>query len=130
MKVKETRQTKQKKQERKVPYYRKPDDMTMDEWQIALRRQFAEKQDFKVRNIGDGQVFSDFMVYNPESGNEYKVAIRSYNFGENFCTCLDFKKNELGTCKHIEFVLKKLKSNRRNNKYWKKSYIRPILQSV
>ena len=110
---------------KKVPYYRKPDNLTIDEWQIALRRQFAEKQDFKVRNIGDGPVFSDFMVYNPVSGNEYKVAIRSYEFGENFCSCPDFKKNELGTCKHIEFVLKQLKDNPKNNKYWKQSYIRP-----
>ncbi|MBN1560791.1 hypothetical protein JW998_11110 [candidate division KSB1 bacterium] len=48
-----------------VPYYRKPDDMSVEEWQIALRRQFAEKQNFAVQNIGDHPVFSDFLVYNP-----------------------------------------------------------------
>ena len=108
----------------KIPYYRKPDNLTLEEWQIALRRQFAHKQNFTVRNIGDHPVFSDFMVYNPESGNEYKVAIRDYEFGMNFCSCPDFKKNGLGTCKHIEFVLKQLKDNPKHDKYWKKGYQR------
>ena len=115
----------QKTQKKKVPYYRKPDDMTTEEWQIALRKQFAEKQNFKVKNIGDHPVFSDYRVYNPESGNEYKVAIRSYEFGDNFCSCPDFKITELGTCKHIEYVLKQLKENPANQKYWKKGYQRP-----
>ena len=116
---------KDKKSTTKVSYYRKPDDMTIENWQIALRRQFAEKQDFKVKNIGNQSVFSDFMVYNPKSDKEYKVAIRSYEFGENYCSCPDFRRNELGTCKHIEYVLLQLKNNPKNNKYWKKTYIRP-----
>ncbi len=110
--------------QKQVPYYRKPDNMMLEEWQIALRKQFAYKQNFTVRNIGDHPVFSDFMVYNPESGNEYKVAVRNYEFGMNFCSCPDFKKNGLGTCKHIEFVLKQLKDNSENDKYWKKGYLR------
>ena len=109
----------------KVSYHRKPDDMTIEEWQIALRRQYAEKQSFNVKNIGNQSVFSDFLVYNPKSDKEYKIAIRSYEFGENYCSCPDFRRNELGTCKHIEFVLLQLKSNPKNDKYWKKSYIRP-----
>ena len=111
--------------EKKVSYYRKPSDMTLEEWQVALRRQFAHKQNFKVKNIGNHPVFSDFLVHNPKSGNEYKVAIRDYEFGMNFCSCLDFKKNGLGTCKHIEYVLKGLKENKRNDKYWLKGYSRP-----
>jgi SNF2 family DNA or RNA helicase len=110
---------------KKVPYYRKPTDMTTEEWQVALRRQFAEKQNFSVKNIGYHPVFSDFKVFNPESGNEYKVAVRSYEFGDNFCSCPDFKKNGLGTCKHIEFVLSQLKENPKNKEYWIKGYARP-----
>ncbi len=113
----------------KVPYYRKPDDMTLEEWQIALRRQFAYKQQFTVRNVGHHPVFSDFMVYNPLSVNKYKVAIRDYEFGMNFCSCPDFKKNGLGTCKHIEYVLKQLKENKENDKYWKIGY-QPAYSSV
>ena len=98
----------QQKKKKSVPYYRKPDDMSVEEWQIALRRQFAEKQNFDVQNIGDHPVYSDFLVYNPVSDSEYKVAIRSRDIGMNFCSCPDFTINELGTCKHIEFVLKEL----------------------
>ncbi len=111
--------------EKKVSYYRKPADMTLEEWQVALRRQFAHKQNFKVKNIGNHPVFSDFLVHNPKSGNEYKVAIRDYEFGMNFCSCPDFRKNGLGTCKHIEYVLKGLKENKKNDKYWLKGYSRP-----
>lgn len=117
--------TKDNKPTNKVSYYRKPEDMTIEDWQIALRRQFAEKQDFRVNNIGNKSVFSDFLVHNPKSNKEYKVAIRSYEFGENYCSCPDFRRNELGTCKHIEYVLLKLKNNPKNDKYWKKAYIRP-----
>jgi len=118
-------EAKNKEKVKKVSYYRQPSDMTIEEWQIALRRQFADKQNFSVRNIGEHPVFSDFKVYNPESGKEYKVAIRSYEFRENFCSCPDFKINELGTCKHIEFVLKQLKDNPANDLYWEKGFSRP-----
>ena len=110
---------------KKVSYYRKPDDMTAEQWQLALRRQFALKQNFNVQNIGNYPVFSDFLVYNPESDNEYKVAIRDYEFGMNFCSCPDFKKNGLGTCKHIEFVIKQLRDNPENDTYWLTGYQRP-----
>lgn len=108
--------------ERKVSYYRKPDDLTLDEWQIALRRQFALKQEFIVKNTKDEKVFSDFLVYNPKTDKEYKVAIRSYDFGLNFCSCPDFKINGLGTCKHIEYVLHQLKQNTENDYEWEKGY--------
>lgn len=114
----------EKQEKTKVSYYRKPENLSIEEWQIALRKQFAEKQNFNVRNIGEHPVFSDFKVYNPESDKEYKVAIRSYEFGENFCSCPDFKINELGTCKHIEFVLKQLKDNPANDIYWVKGFLR------
>src|SRR3990172_2102332 len=99
----------------KVPYHHKPDDMPIDEWQKALRRQFAETQNFTIKNIGSHPVFSDFEVFNPQSGNRYKVAVRSEETGLNFCTCPDFRINTLGTCKHIEFTISSLKSINANN---------------
>lgn len=104
------------KKERVIPYHHRPDDMTIDEWQAGLRRQFAAVQNFNVENIGDHPVFSDFHVHNPISDKTYKVAIRSQEAGLNFCSCPDFKVNLLGTCKHIEYVLYKINSitNNRN----------------
>lgn len=86
--------------------------MSAEKWQIALRKQVAEELPFRIENMNGHEVFSDFRVYNPKSGNHYKVAIRSGDDHENFCSCMDFKTNGLGTCKHIEAVLHKLKKKR------------------
>lgn len=40
---------------------------------------------------------------------EYRVHIRSLERRANYCTCPDFATNELGTCKHIEAVLHRLR---------------------
>ncbi|MBS3775869.1 MAG: DEAD/DEAH box helicase [Bacteroidales bacterium] len=104
--------------QKKVPYYRKPEDLSIDEWQAALRKQFAADQDFDIKNIGNHPVFSDFEVYNPKSEKTYKVSIRDNVQSHNFCSCPDFKVNGLGTCKHIENVLLTLKKKKSNWKYF------------
>ncbi|MDO8512497.1 MAG: DEAD/DEAH box helicase [bacterium] len=103
--VKDT--TKESK-ESKVSYHKKPENMTVDEWQRELRKAFVKdkKQEFVVKYLdGEHPVFADYTVQNLSSGTSYKVALRSRESGPNFCTCLDFKTNMLGTCKHIEVVL-------------------------
>ena len=105
--------------EKVIPYSHRPDDMTIDEWQAGLRRQFAINQNFTIENLGENPVFSDFNVFNPLSEKSYKVALRSEVPGLNFCSCPDFKVNLLGTCKHIEFVLHQLKSNNQNEQFFK-----------
>jgi superfamily II DNA or RNA helicase len=42
----------------------------------------------------------------------YRVNIRSLDRQANYCTCPDFATNQLGTCKHIEAVLHKIKKRR------------------
>jgi superfamily II DNA or RNA helicase len=95
-----------------VSHLRRPMGMDVKAWQTQLRRQFGRAQFFKLKNVGDEAVFSDFQVTNPQNGNRYRVAIRGANTGENFCACPDFATNDLGTCKHIEFVLGKLAKKR------------------
>ncbi len=89
----------------KISHINKPSNMSLVDWQIALRKQFGSDNVFEVKNIGERPVYSDFNVRNPINNNTYKVAIRSNQRGINFCNCNDFKTNELGTCKHIEYVL-------------------------
>ena len=100
----------------KISRLRKPDDMPLEDWQIALRRQFAQKQDFHIENIGDEPIFSEFIVRNPQTEGEYRVAIRGQRTGDNYCSCPDFAVNTLGTCKHIEFTLAKLRQERGGEK--------------
>jgi predicted nucleic acid-binding Zn finger protein len=91
--------------DKKVPYSRKPQGISVEEWQTKLRKQFAEQQNFKFKNTGKHPVFSDFEVLNPQSGKSYKVSIRDNEKSFNFCSCPDFTINGLGTCKHIEYLL-------------------------
>ena len=58
---------------------RKPESLTVNEWQTELRKQIAERSVFKITNIGDGFVYSDYKVYNSGTKNTYKVALRSNN---------------------------------------------------
>ena len=87
---------------------RKPDSLSLEEWQISLRREFGRQQKFRLKNIGGEPIFSEFEVTNPETGGVYRVAIRGRMPGDNYCSCADFAVNTLGTCKHIECALAKL----------------------
>lgn len=94
----------------RVSHARKPIDMTNLEWQIILRQQIAEDENFNIQKISEGVVFADYKVENTKTTSIYKVALRSADNSLNFCSCPDFKTNQLGTCKHIEGVLLKIKS--------------------
>jgi superfamily II DNA or RNA helicase len=96
----------------RVSRTRKPEDLSLEQWQIALRRQYAQKQVFRLVNLGTEPIFSEFTVTNPATGGEYRVAIRGQSLGDNYCSCPDFAVNTLGTCKHIEWVLGELRRKR------------------
>jgi hypothetical protein len=97
---------------RKLSRLHKPETMSPDAWQIALRRQLGREETFALTNIGERPIFSEFHVTNPKSGNSYRVAIRGSSTGSNFCSCPDFATNTLGTCKHVEFTLTQLERRR------------------
>ncbi|MCF8016641.1 MAG: DEAD/DEAH box helicase family protein, partial [Chromatiaceae bacterium] len=44
--------------------------------------------------------------------SDYRVHIRAFDRRANYCTCPDFATNELGTCKHVEAVLHRLRKRR------------------
>jgi len=101
---------------RKISRLRKPEELGLEAWQVALRKQFAAVQKFKLKNIGAEPVFSEFEVTNPETKRTYRVAIRGMDLGVNYCSCPDFAVNTLGTCKHIEFTLGRLGRRRGGKK--------------
>ena len=96
----------------KLSRLQKPANLSLEDWQIELRRQFGRSQKFRLRNLGAEPVFSEFAVTNPQSGNTYRVAVRGGRPGDNTCTCADFATNTLGTCKHIEYALGVLERRR------------------
>jgi len=97
---------------KRISRTRKPEDMSLQAWQVALRREYGRTRNFKLKNLGSDTVFSEFEVTNPASGGTYRVAIRGEGLGENYCSCPDYAVNFLGTCKHIEFTLAKLRRKR------------------
>ncbi len=80
-----------------------PEGMTIEEWQIALRREQAIESDFWVSHLDDNRIWGDYLV-SSQAGGRYKVAFRGVCSERNYCSCLDFRTNGLGTCKHIEAV--------------------------
>ena len=101
-----------KKSPTSVPYHNKPERLSLEEWQMALRRQFVETKTFEIEKIDRlKSPFGNYTVYNPETQNAYKVAFRGLNSSMNFCSCMDFKTNRLGTCKHLESLIFQLKND-------------------
>jgi superfamily II DNA or RNA helicase len=96
----------------KLSRLHKPEGMSLEDWQIQLRRQFGREQSYRLENVGAHAIFSVFNVTNPQSGNTYRVHIRGIGAGDNYCSCPDFATNTLGTCKHIEFTLASLERKR------------------
>ncbi len=119
------KQTVQAKREtkRNISHLTKPKELSLDDWQIVLRRQVADSGNFIVKNTGSEQIFSTFQVANPQTERSYRVVICGEKLGINYCSCPDFSVNTLGTCKHVEYVLNKLRKKRGASKLLKAGYI-------
>jgi superfamily II DNA or RNA helicase len=109
----------------KITKTHKPDSMELEEWQRLLRREFGVQQNFVLTNTGDHPVFSDFSLTNPQTGKTYRIAIRGESPGSNYCSCPDYRINNLGTCKHVEFTLAKLKTEKGAAKLFRDGYEPP-----
>ena len=78
------------------------------EQQIAERRERAAAAIAKVLERPSGEPYGDYRVKSA-SGKTYRVAMRGPGLFENYCSCPDFAVNTLGTCKHIEALLLRLR---------------------
>lgn len=78
------------------------------EQQIAERRERAPGAIAKILERPAGEPYGDYRVKSA-SGKTYRVAMRGPGLFENYCSCPDFAVNTLGTCKHIEALLLRLR---------------------
>ncbi|OQY08257.1 MAG: helicase [Desulfobacteraceae bacterium 4572_123] len=73
------------------------------------------RSEVQVESLNGGAWFGDWRASSVTSTTHfpqtYRVTIRSLRKRANFCTCPDFANNQLGTCKHIEAVLHKVKKH-------------------
>ena len=124
--TKDAKKTEEKKIRMKTSRTHKPEDLSLEEWQRLLRKQFGEQMAYRLENVGDHPLFSDYALTNPESGRKYKIAIRGDKPGDNYCSCPDFSINNLGTCKHIEYTLSHLMKKSSARKAFQDGYVPPF----
>ncbi|MCC7373621.1 MAG: DEAD/DEAH box helicase [Verrucomicrobiales bacterium] len=75
---------------------------TSDEDEIERRRLRAREEKFRFENLDPRHpICSNFRVHSP-SAQEYEVEVRDPLQRIAICSCIDFRVNGLGTCKHIE----------------------------
>src|SRR5216683_8338842 len=79
-----------------------PGWLTSDDDEVALRRWRGRTEILSVKALEpDHPYFGTFRAQSA-SGGSYEVEIRSLNGLANSCSCIDYRVNGLGTCKHIE----------------------------
>ena len=92
-----------------IPLPPATDWRTTDEVEILRRIQRARDEKHSIRPLDDAHpVFSTFEVKSP-SGMTYQIEIRDLAARAFSCTCPDFRRAGLGTCKHVEATLLWLK---------------------
>lgn len=97
----------------KVSYHYKPENMTLEQWQVALRQQVAAKESFNISEDTITDAPGYYTVGNYATKREYRVVFRGEESPWNYCSCMDFKTSRLGTCKHIEAVKLWIKEHRK-----------------
>jgi superfamily II DNA or RNA helicase/predicted nucleic acid-binding Zn finger protein len=82
------------------------------EQQIGERQARAGGAVARVLERPAGGAYGDYKIKSG-SGKIYRVAVRGPGLFENYCSCPDFAVNTLGTCKHIEAMLLRLRQRHR-----------------
>jgi len=96
-----------------APPEREPVESRSEEALIAQaraeREERARTEKMRLSSLDPQEIWADYTVTNAASGKSYRVALRGWRSGESYCSCPDFRKNTLGTCKHILHALQKVR---------------------
>ncbi|MDB6158849.1 MAG: helicase, superfamily [Gammaproteobacteria bacterium] len=76
---------------------------------LAEREERARTEKMRLTSLDPQEIWADYTVTNAASGKSYRLALRGWRPGESYCSCPDFRKNTLGTCKHILHALEKVR---------------------
>ncbi len=76
---------------------------------IEERLERARTEKMQLKSANKGELWTDYTITNLASGKSYRVALRGWERGDSYCSCPDFKRNTLGTCKHILYALDRVK---------------------
>jgi superfamily II DNA or RNA helicase len=76
---------------------------------ISDRTQRAQTEKMRLQSLDSRTLWVDYILTSQVSGKSYRIALRGWELGESYCSCPDFRKNTLGTCKHIIYALDKVR---------------------
>ena len=76
---------------------------------MDARRERARDEKMILKSAHPKKLWTDYIITSAVSGKSYRVSVRGWKPGEWYCSCPDFAKNTLGTCKHVLNALDKLK---------------------
>jgi hypothetical protein len=89
-----------------------PDGLVWAEAEVQSRKALGRSQ-VRVEHVDGEPWFGHWLARSegahPTRGASYRVEVRSLDERINHCTCPDFAVNRLGTCKHVEAVLHRLR---------------------
>ncbi len=86
--------------EEDVPWELLPES-ALESRALAERAKRAAEERMTVRAPARAGPWTDYTVSSAPSGRTYRVAMRGMERGRTYCSCPDFRKNLLGTCKHV-----------------------------
>ena len=93
---------------RTVPLESFSDDKLMEQ-ALHERDERARSEKMMLQSAQPDKLWTDYTVTSAASGKTYRLVLRGWERGQSYCSCPDFRKNTLGTCKHILNALEKLK---------------------
>ena len=83
-------------------------DEKLVEQALLERAERARTETMVLTSTQPDKLWTDYTITSALSGKTYRLALRGWERGESFCSCPDFRKSTLGTCKHILNALGKL----------------------
>ncbi|MDA8563135.1 DEAD/DEAH box helicase [Mariniblastus sp.] len=98
----------------KPPKERKPLESLSEEelvaQAIADRKERAKTEKFKLTSNQPKKAWGDYTLTSKASGKSYHLSVFGTKRGESYCSCPDFRKNTLGTCKHLLHAVNRIKT--------------------
>jgi len=76
---------------------------------LSERMRRAQTEKMRLKSLNPQTLWTDYIVTSHVSGKSYRIALRGWEPGESYCSCPDFRKNTLGTCKHVIYALDKVR---------------------
>ncbi|MEJ2166889.1 MAG: DEAD/DEAH box helicase [Desulfobacterales bacterium] len=76
---------------------------------LADRTLRAQTEKMRLQSLDPRTLWTDYILTSQASGKSYRIALRGWELGESYCSCPDFRKNTLGTCKHIIYALDRVR---------------------